>query len=233
MHMEMFKEALKSFIKGTPLEPLAKSCATQVQYYSLPKEVRMNRMYDGQTSQIMSRILSPTSTCVDVGCNRGSILREIIRFAPDVAHLAFEPIPELAEQLRKTFASSKARIYELALSDSIGEATFQHVLNSPGHSGLRKRSYPMPDAKIQEITVRTERLDNIIPLETRIDFIKIDVEGAEFQVLSGAIETVKRYKPFIVFEHGIGGADYYGTTPEMMFKSCLSGCLPRLLPVVF
>src|SRR3990172_842919 len=163
----MFKESVKSFIKDTPFAPLARSCARKIRYYSLPKKTRMNRLYNDQTSQIMSRILSPASTCVDIGCNRGSILREIIRFAPNATHFAFEPIPELAEQLRKTTEFSNVKLYELALSDATGETTFQHVLNSPALSGLRKRNYSTLDAKIQEIIVRTDELDNIIPPETK------------------------------------------------------------------
>ena len=42
----------------------------------------------------------------------------------------------------------------------------------------------MPE--IDQIRVETERLDQVIPENTRIDFIKIDVEGAEFEVLKGA-----------------------------------------------
>ena len=50
-----------------------------------------------------------------------------------------------------------------------------------------------------------------------IDFIKIDVEGAEMLVLSGAKKTIERCKPIVVFEHGLGASDVYGTTPRQIF----------------
>ncbi len=53
--------------------------------------------------------------------------------------------------------------------------------------------------------------------------IKIDVEGAELEVLKGATETIKRCKPVIVFEHGLGASDHYGTTPDLIFD-LVSGC---------
>ena len=40
------------------------------------------------------------------------------------------------------------------------------------------------------------------------------MEGAELQVFRGAIETIKNNRPIIIFEHGLGAADYYGTRPE-------------------
>jgi Methyltransferase FkbM domain len=63
--------------------------------------------------------------------------------------------------------------------------------------------------------VRTDLLDNIV--SERIDLIKIDVEGAELQVLRGAVNTIRKSKPVIIFEHGYGAAEYYGTTPEQVY----------------
>jgi hypothetical protein len=45
-------------------------------------------------------------------------------------------------------------------------------------------------------------------------FVKVDVEGAEEEVLRGAVETLARHRPLLAFEHGLGSADHYGTTPE-------------------
>ena len=70
--------------------------------------------------------------------------------------------------------------------------------------------------------------------------VKIDVEGAELQVLRGAVETIRRCKPTIVFEHGIGGADCYGTEPEDVYDlldgeemavSTLDGWLAGAVPL--
>ena len=47
--------------------------------------------------------------------------------------------------------------------------------------------------------------------------MKIDVEGAELLVMRGAAETLGRHKPFVIFEHGIGGADLYGSKPGEVF----------------
>ena len=63
------------------------------------------------------------------------------------------------------------------------------------------------------ITVEVERLDDALPDAFRPAFIKLDVEGAELEVLQGALETLKAYRPVVAFEHGFGSADHYGTDP--------------------
>src|SRR5690606_23667035 len=90
-------------------------------------------------------------------------------------------------------------------------------------SGLIKRRYDRPNEEDCNITVKTDLLDRIIPVDMPIDLIKIDVEGGELLVLEGAKETIKRSKPVIIFEHGLGASDYYGAPPEQVFR-LLDGC---------
>ena len=83
----------------------------------------------------------------------------------------------------------------------------------PGYSGLRERAYPA-EYRTEKIPVELERLDDVLPPDYRPDLIKVDVEGAELQVFRGGLETLARARPVIVFEHGVGASDRYGTTPE-------------------
>jgi FkbM family methyltransferase len=189
----------------------------------------LNQVYDQQTIEIMKRILKKDSNCLDIGCHQGAFLSEMLKLAPSGTHSGFEPLPHMFQDLKKTFGKmSNVRLYNCALSDSTGPVTFQHVVSNPGYSGLRKRRYDREDELIQEITVNTELLDNIVERDFPIRFIKIDVEGAELQVLRGAAETIKASKPVIVFEHGLGAADFYGTTPEDIFDLLVNICGLRL-----
>ncbi len=105
-----------------------------------------------------------------------------------------------------------------------GETSFHHVVSNSGYSGFRKRRYDRPYEYVREITVEADLLDNIIPRTLPIHLIKIDVEGAELQVFKGAIRTIYRNKPIVIFEHGIGGADCYGTTPEDVYDLLTKEC---------
>jgi FkbM family methyltransferase len=163
---------------------------------------------------LLGFVLRADSNCIDVGCNRGRFLAHMVQRAPRGRHLAWEPLPELAADLREHFPG--VEVHEAALSNENGETEFVVVPDDLGHSGLRERTYPAA-WRTERIRVHTERLDDVLPEHYVPDFIKVDVEGAERLVFEGAIETIRRHRPVIVFEHGLGGSDHYGTTPEQVW----------------
>ena len=132
---------------------------------------------------------------------------------PDGHHIAVEPLPHLARDLRERFPTCE--VHEVALDATGGdEVSFHHVVTNPGYSGLRRRRYDRPHEDVELITVRTATLDSLVPRGVLVSLIKIDVEGGELGVLLGAAGTLERCRPMIVFEHGLGASDFYGTRPE-------------------
>jgi FkbM family methyltransferase len=133
-------------------------------------------------------------------------------------------LPDLFRGLTQKYANvPTVYLHQLALSDASGESTFQHVVTNSGYSGLKKRRYNRPNEQIAEITVKVARLDDVLPSGFDIRLMKIDVEGAELQVLRGAVAMLRRCHSFVLFEHGLGAADCYGTRPEQVFD-VLSDC---------
>lgn len=213
------KELLKRMILGTSLEPVARRILVAAQR----GRASASASYDIQTLETMTRVLGKNSNCIDVGCHKGAILRHMLRLSPKGMHFAFEPIPAMYQQLVLSFGTrSNVCIYDVALSDRAGTTSFHHVVANPAFSGLRKRSFDSPE--INEIRVKTDLLDNLVPPDVPIRFIKVDVEGAELQVFRGAVETIRRNRPTIVFEHGIGGADFFGTQPEDVYDLLVEQC---------
>lgn len=180
-------------------------------------DLTKNLEYDRLTKAIMKRILTPGSNCIDVGCHKGEMLDSILKLSPHGTHYAFEPIPVFYDQLKHRY-EGKAKIYACALSDTTGSSTFQFVRNAPAYSGIRKRDYAITSPDIEEIQVELDTLDQLIPSEQKIDLIKIDVEGGEFGVLKGGLQLLKRYKPVVIFECGLGASDYYGTDPVVLYR---------------
>jgi FkbM family methyltransferase len=165
---------------------------------------------------LLRRELRDDSDCLDAGAHAGSVLRAIVGLAPRGRHVAWEPLPAFAAALRETFPG--VRVREAALADTAGERVFTHVLDDPGWSSLAA-SRPSPSGRPAEsLSVRCERLDDVLPEGVRPEFLKIDVEGAEAQVLRGAQRTLLAHRPLIGFEHGSGSAEYHGTGPQEVHR---------------
>jgi FkbM family methyltransferase len=156
--------------------------------------------YDAQTVAVMRRVLCRGRCAVDVGAHDGSLLRWMVRLAPDAHHIAVEPLPAHAARLQRDFPSVDVR--RVALSDEPGSATFHHVLSRPAVSSLVEvRSGA---GEVEEIPVEVTTLDLLLAGAPRLDFLKIDVEGAELKVLEGGAGVIAAHRPFIAFEHGPG-----------------------------
>jgi len=187
--------------------------------------VTRNQKYDAYSKRIIKRSLKPGSNCIDIGCHKGEILDLMIKDAPLGKKFGFEPIPELCDFLYEKYKSDPTvTIHPVALYDKAGTTTFQHVLNAPAYSGIKKRKYDGKNVDIVQITVESGLLDHYIPADLQIDLVKIDVEGAEFKVMKGGVETLKRCKPVIIFEFGLGAADFYDSEPNQLFTFLTEEC---------
>jgi FkbM family methyltransferase len=176
-----------------------------------PAVDRRSRLDEAHMRVVMASVLSEDSGCVDIGAHDGRVLRNMLRYAPRGQHFAFEPLPHLVPVLCATFPDVVVR--DVALADDVGTTVFRYVRGAPEYSGLRERSYSgVARPQVELLTVRVSRLDHELPASYRPALIKIDVEGAELGVLRGARQTIERSRPVIIFEHGAGAREAYGTT---------------------
>ena len=214
------KTLVKYQVRGTVFEPLTRRLWDIINPPS--SDILISRRDDTYMTQIMSYVLTKDSNCIDIGCYEGEFLISMLRFAPLGYHYAFEPIPRLAKIIKQKFPDIDVR--QIALSDSDSEVHFHNVVSKPAYSGLRQRTYPDPSEPVEIIKVKTQKLDDLLNPDLKIDFIKVDVEGAELLVFKGAIQTLIKHKPYIIFEHGRGAAEYYGTTPDMIYDLLVREC---------
>src|SRR3954452_2022221 len=135
--------------------------------------------------------LRADDSCVDIGAHDGAVLRDLVRYAPAGRHIAFEPLPELVDLLRRDFPMVDVR--QMALADHAGEVTFHRVARRPTRSSLHPLGHDA--GELEDLTVRTETLDAGLPTGFTPRVIKIDVEVAEEQVLRGAERTLGEHRP--------------------------------------
>lgn len=186
-----------------------------IAFFAWPEKGKDTR-YNEETVAIMERVMAPDANGVDVGAFEGTLTEPMTRIAPRGRHFAVEPLPEYAAALRTRFP--RVTVLEMALSDTSGTSDFLAAVEDPPRSGFRPQEYPRADEHVKHITVRVARMDEVIADSVKVAFIKIDVEGAEYDVLKGAAKTILRSRPVIVFEFGKAGVEHYRTTPEMMWS---------------
>lgn len=161
---------------------------------------------------VLASTLSVDATYVDVGANRGQVLSDAVRVAPEGRHLAFEPIPDLAAELASAFPGVECR--QLAMGANAGTAQFCHFTQMDGWSGLR-RSPKVSDERghPQYIAVTVSTLE-VELADVTPSVIKVDVEGAELDVLEGGRAVLRETRPIVIFEHLADAAALYGATSE-------------------
>lgn len=189
----------RRYVKGSPLERPPRRFVDFIR--RAPWEVKKNRLEHWALCDLISK-LPADANCVDVGANEGDILQAMVRGCPQGRHIAFEPVPELQEMLRRRFPAVEVR--GEAVGDASGEAVFTLVPDRASRSGLAETiDLTVPDATV-DIAVPVMRLDDVLPSEYVPTLVKIDVEGAELQVIQGARTTLRAHRPVLAFEHQYG-----------------------------
>jgi FkbM family methyltransferase len=122
----------------------------------------------------------------DIGANEGRMTQTFAEIGASV--VAVEPNPALAERVKARYGSSKVTVEATALGDADGVATLRLGRDS-GHSSLsqdwQEAAGDAADRWDGSVEVPVTTLDALIARHGAPDFVKIDVEGFEPQVLSG------------------------------------------------
>ena len=151
--------------------------------------------------QLRHYLESDHSVVYDIGASHGSYTTAFAKMARVDRVIAFEPIPEVFEDLAaKTAAFPHVTCLNLALGDSDGSATFHQSAFSYSSSmlpmkDLHKVEFPQ-SAESKAVTVEVATLDRVVR-DRRLpppDFVKMDVQGFEDRVIRGGAETFRKAK---------------------------------------
>lgn len=163
-----------------------------------------------ENEQYFESFLPPSAGSVfaDVGAFDGYTTSEFLKFFPDCkASLVFEPNHDSYNYCLKRFSDDeRVRVFNYGLSNFSGKLKFKKA-GSASAIGV--------DGKDQ---IQVRAMDSL-DIEG-VGFLKIDVEGFEYDVLSGASETIRRYKPSIAV------ACYHGAGPIVELHEFIKGLHP-------
>lgn len=134
-------------------------------------------------------------TIFDIGANNGSITATYRKMFPSSTVYCFEALPELSDRLETRFAEDeKIIVCPIAIADSIGKRQFHVNISVDTSSLLRSsiESIPLSYRSIQTaekvINVECRTIDSICRSRSisKIDILKMDIQGGELAALHGA-----------------------------------------------
>ena len=162
---------------------------------------------DSGESQVIARFINSGNVVFDVGANAGDWTREVFSQGHDVEVHLFEPIPHVYKTLILNL-DKKNISNNLAVGQKEEVKTFYYYENHPLLSTFYRRldvEKQIPIGVPKQITVLTTTIDNYCQRHSikRINFLKIDVEGGELDVLYGAKHFLETGRiDYLQFEYG-------------------------------
>jgi FkbM family methyltransferase len=174
--------------------------------------------FEPRAERAIARHLGTNMTAIDVGANVGyHTLRMARQVGPFGQVIAIEPAPRAEARLRRNLglnAFTNVAIVVAALGDRDIET-----------AELRLQSrYPLSGRGAPEgVVARVARLDSLVLDHglRRVDFIKIDVDGQEAKVLRGALRTLRRFRPPVLFELTPTAVEAGGDSVEELFGALM------------
>jgi FkbM family methyltransferase len=145
----------------------------------------------------------PIRTVLDVGANVGKWSRMAAELLPQAVIYALEVVPATAEELRRNMAEQqRIKCFALGLAEHSGTLTIRYNPVASAHSTMTEYPHTW---EAQSVECPVLRGDEFLATQAirDVDFLKIDVEGAEHLVLRGFEQLLReRRVRFVQFEYG-------------------------------
>lgn len=153
----------------------------------------------------LEKFLDREGVFVDVGANTGIYtIKAAKHFSEKGVVLALEPFPDVMATLFHSIQANRftnVRLRNFCAGEHTGSAMLWMNLDQPNSFSLVKM-----EATKSGLSTLTVTLDELFEWEKldRLDFLKIDAEGAEQQVLNGAKQIIEKYRPIVLMEFWLG-----------------------------
>jgi FkbM family methyltransferase len=164
----------------------------------IQKQIFYNGTYEKETVKKLNELLPQDGIFFDIGANIGVYSLNVFRKAKEV--FAFEATKTTYDKLNKIITDNEIKNIHLNFNavDDKNDKEVSIFLGNKFNNG----SNSMFNKGIVANTVKTITLDAFIKRNSisRIDIIKIDIEGNELYALKGAVNSIKKYRPVIFCE---------------------------------
>jgi len=172
--------------------------------HSLQLETIKNKKSIEPELLLLDNFIKMDDVCIDVGGNKGYYTYKFEQLTQSSNIYTFEPILANYKFLKKLFHQCHIFNYALSNKNCISKFKIPIVNNKLLHTRgkLDFKIIEENETDFQTVNVECITLDSFVNTRNikKIDFMKVDVEGNELNVIHGATESIKKFKPTILIE---------------------------------
>jgi FkbM family methyltransferase len=159
--------------------------------------------FESVFSHVLHDAVTPGDVCYDIGGYRG-YMTGVLALAGASRVIVFEPVPENVARLKRLAdlnPSLRIQVEQLAIGAEDGDVHFK-VMADRSMGKLANSSFQEHRHAERDILVEVAQLDTVVFRRNspRPNLIKIDVEGAELDVIEGASRTMRECRPVVLLE---------------------------------
>jgi FkbM family methyltransferase len=163
------------------------------------RQIAAGGEWDSLLRPIASTLLIDESPVIcEVGSNIGASLLQMLAAKPAARALAFEPSQRFLPILRRNLSGAGSIEIHTALLGREDGATAILYNNASTASAARKSYHGHEPRRAQKVELA--RLDRFCLELDRLDLLKVDTDGFDFEVLRGGEQSIRRHQPILFFE---------------------------------
>jgi len=154
------------------------------------KQVLLHNQYNISQENMEDKVV------IDAGANVGIFSAYAAKLGARKVY-AFEPVKKTFEILKRNIAANGLKGIVVPINKALGKAKGKERISYlyAGDAGASMKLAPVRESQIADVTT----IDDFMEGRGRIDFIKMDVEGYEEEVLTGGRRAIGKYKPVLSF----------------------------------
>ena len=159
--------------------------------------------YEAGTNKVLAKYIKKGDVVIEAGANLGSETLLMSKLVGDGMVYGFEPNPYTFERLSINVAINSltnVKVFDYAMGESDGNISFNIYPKGFCNPGMSSKYMETP--LTHKINVVQKTLDTFIKEQNidKVDFLKMDIQGAEMDMISGASATISKHKPSIFLE---------------------------------
>lgn len=212
--MATVKSIVRNILKPILFKMLDEKTYLWFQYHAKIRDID-KRLVEEDEAELLPYFVKNDSVALDLGANYGYYTVPMARLCPKGTVYAFEPIPPTFHVLKKItehYRLENVKLLEQGVGEKNASVQFEVPIQdagfvSAGQAHIKGRHNEVPEKRIyypwsenRTYECKVISIDQEFPSLEKLDFVKIDIEGAELYAFKGMVNTLNRFHPVILVE---------------------------------